>query len=208
VTTIDSDFEALLVHLKDSRGFDFTGYKRSSLMRRVDRRMVQLGINDYGEYLDHLQVGSEEFTELFDTILINVTGFFRDADAWDYLSTEVLPPLLKAKSSGEPIRIWSAGCASGEEAYSLAILFTEALGTEQFRVGVKIYATKTLGGDGGLHELHIDAVNRRGRTINVRVLCTPLRKTRTGATGAVLVVEQEQDGYQLPVAEPENAAAS
>ncbi|MGH4026790.1 MAG: CheR family methyltransferase [Pseudonocardiaceae bacterium] len=140
MTATDPDFENLLVHLKEARGFDFTGYKRSSLMRRVDRRMTQIGITDYGEYLDCLQVRSEEFTDLFNTILINVTSFFRDADAWDFLHAEVIPALLESKA-GEPIRVWSAGCASGEEAYSLAILFAEALGPEQFRNRVKIYAT-------------------------------------------------------------------
>ncbi|MGH3931661.1 MAG: CheR family methyltransferase [Pseudonocardiaceae bacterium] len=137
----DSDFEALLVHLKEARGFDFTGYKRSSLMRRVDRRMAQIGVADYSEYLDHLQVKSDEFTELFNTILINVTSFFRDADAWGVLRTEVIPRILETKPPDQPIRVWSAGCASGEEAYSIAILLTEALGSDQLRDRVKIYAT-------------------------------------------------------------------
>ncbi|MGH3940641.1 MAG: CheR family methyltransferase [Pseudonocardiaceae bacterium] len=137
----DPDFEALLVHLKEARGFDFTGYKRSSLMRRVDRRMAQVGFSDYSEYLDHLQVKTDEFTELFNTILINVTSFLRDADAWGVLRTEVIPRMLEAKPSGQSIRVWSAGCASGEEAYSIAILLTEALGSEQLRERVKIYAT-------------------------------------------------------------------
>jgi two-component system CheB/CheR fusion protein len=134
-------FEELLVYLRDARGFDLTGYKRSSLTRRVDRRMAQVGVSDYAEYLDHLQVHSEEFTALFNTILINVTGFFRDPDAWAALRDEVLPGLLAAKSSGEPIRVWSAGCASGEEAYTLAIVLAEMLGVQEFRQRVKIYAT-------------------------------------------------------------------
>nr|WP_239155141.1 hypothetical protein [Amycolatopsis sp. FDAARGOS 1241] len=73
--------------MKESRGFDFTGYKRSSLMRRVRRRKTQIGIESYGDYLDQLQVNADEFVALFNTILINVTGFFRDPDAWDYLWT-------------------------------------------------------------------------------------------------------------------------
>jgi two-component system CheB/CheR fusion protein len=139
--SIDPHFEALLTYLKETRGFDFTGYKRSSLMRRVNRRMSQVGGADYREYLDFLQVHPDEFTALFNTILINVTGFFRDADAWEQLSTEVLPPVLAAKPPGSPIRVWSAGCASGEEAYTLAILLAELLGPEEFRSRVKIYAT-------------------------------------------------------------------
>jgi two-component system CheB/CheR fusion protein len=137
----DPQFEALLVYLKESRGFDFTGYKRSSLVRRVNRRMTHVGISDYPDYLDYLQVHPDEFTGLFNTILINVTGFFRDSDAWDYLGGEVLASLVAAKPADSLIRIWSAGCASGEEAYTLAMVLAEALGPDTFRERVKIYAT-------------------------------------------------------------------
>ncbi|MEU4692733.1 CheR family methyltransferase [Actinoplanes sp. NPDC023714] len=137
----DPNFEALLGYLKESRGFDFTGYKRSSLMRRVNRRMSQVETSDYQEYLDYLQVHPDEFTALFNTILINVTAFFRDADAWEYLRTDVLEPMVAAKPADSMIRIWSAGCASGEEAYTLAMALAEVLGLEQFRERVKIYAT-------------------------------------------------------------------
>jgi len=137
----DPEFEALLIYLKESRGFDFTGYKRSSLMRRVDRRMAQIGVGGYPDYLDHLQVDPDEFTALFNTILINVTAFFRDPDAWDHLRGEILRPLLESRPPGAPIRIWSAGCASGEEAYTLAIVLAEQLGIDEFRDRVKIYAT-------------------------------------------------------------------
>jgi two-component system CheB/CheR fusion protein len=141
MTAVDPTFEALLTYLKDARGFDFTGYKRSSLMRRVDRRMAQLAAGSYTEYLDYLEVHPDEFTALFNTILINVTGFFRDVDAWSYLRQEVLPDLIARQPEGAPIRIWSAGCASGEEAYTLAIVFAELLGPERVKQQVKIYAT-------------------------------------------------------------------
>jgi two-component system CheB/CheR fusion protein len=138
---MDPQFEALLVHLREVRGFDFTGYKRSSLMRRVNRRMTQVAVADYADYLDYLQVHPDEFTILFNTILINVTAFFRDPDTWDFMRTEVLEPLLAAKDDAAPLRIWSAGCASGEEAYSLAMMLAELLGVEEFRRRVKVYAT-------------------------------------------------------------------
>ncbi|WP_300011751.1 CheR family methyltransferase [Pseudonocardia sp.] len=131
----------MLQHLRDTRGFDFTGYKRSSISRRVRRRMEQLGITDHGDYLDHLELHGEEFTALFNTILINVTAFFRDPDSWEYLRSEVLPAVVAAKGPTDPIRVWSAGCASGEEAYTLAIVLSELLGRDQFRDRVKIYAT-------------------------------------------------------------------
>jgi two-component system, chemotaxis family, CheB/CheR fusion protein len=126
---------------KETRGFDFTGYKRSTLMRRIKRRMDAGGLRSIGEYRDHLELEPEEFARLFDSLLINVTGFFRDPPAWEALRDEVLPALLAAKGTTRPIRIWSAGCATGEEAYTLAIIFAEALGVEGFSDRVKIYAT-------------------------------------------------------------------
>src|SRR5262252_5641959 len=138
----DRAFEAVLEFLKTNRGFDFTGYKRSSLMRRVQKRMGQLPqIKSYGAYQDFLEVHPEEFTPLFNTILINVTGFFRDPPAWDFLAKDVLPRLIAGKQAGEPIRVCSVGCASGEEAYSVAMLLCELLGDKAFRDRVKIYAT-------------------------------------------------------------------
>ena len=137
----DPEFEALLEFLKESRGFDFTGYKRSSIRRRVVRRMQQVGADSFVEYLDRLQVDTGEFTQLFNTVLINVTAFLRDPEAWRELSEQIVPQILAPKSRGEPVRAWSAGCASGEEAYGLAMIFAEALGIDEFRERVKVYAT-------------------------------------------------------------------
>jgi two-component system CheB/CheR fusion protein len=137
----DPAFEKLLEYLKNSRSFDFTEYKRASLMRRVNKRMNEVGIDEYEEYQDYLEVHPQEFTELFNTVLINVTSFYRDPEAWDYLAKEIMPHILEAKTPTSTVRLWSAGCASGEEAYSLAILLAEALGVETSRRQVKIYAT-------------------------------------------------------------------
>ena len=137
----ENDFEGLLEYIKHNRGFDFTGYKRSSLIRRVSTRMRAVETDTFAEYLDLLQVDPQEFTALFDTILINVTGFFRDPQAWEVLQTQVLPQLLANKPAPEPIRVWSAGCASGEEAYTLAIVLAETLGVDEMRDRVKIYGT-------------------------------------------------------------------
>jgi two-component system CheB/CheR fusion protein len=133
-------FEALIDYLKSERGFDFSGYKRPSLIRRVRRQMQVVGVGSFEEYQDYLQFHPEEFTALFNMILINVTWFFRDADAWQELRTSVLPALLKEKPSGL-LRVWSAGCASGEEAFSLAISLAEVMGADEFRERVKIYGT-------------------------------------------------------------------
>jgi two-component system CheB/CheR fusion protein len=138
---VDRDLEVLLDYLRRSRGFDFTGYKRTSLSRRIEKRMQAVGADGYLSYLDHLEVDPEEFTHLFNTILINVTSFFRDPPTWDFLSAEILPRLVESQPEGEPIRMWSAGCASGEEAYSLAMATAEVLGPDAVRERVKIYAT-------------------------------------------------------------------
>lgn len=137
----ERDLEALLTFIKDSRGFDFTGYKRTSLARRVHKRMQAVNFERYADYRDFLELNAEEFQELFNTILINVTSFFRDPAAWHYLQTVVVPELVAKAGPDGDIRIWSAGCSSGEEAYTLAILFAEQLGIEDCTKQVKIYGT-------------------------------------------------------------------
>src|SRR5262245_22847895 len=136
------EFEELLEYLKRSRGFDFTAYKRSSLVRRVQKRMQTAQIDTYGSYCDYLEAHPQEFTQLFNTILINVTSFFRDPQMWDYLASDLIPRILEARNGDTSIRIWSAGCSSGEEAYSLAMLLADALGPDEFSDRVKIYATE------------------------------------------------------------------
>ena len=138
---LNPEFEALLNFVKHERGFDFTGYKRSTLTRRVQKCMQAVGIESYSDYLDYLEVHPEEFSHLFNTIFINVTSFFRDYSAWECISREIVPRIVARKELNEPIRVWSAGCASGQEAYTLAIVLAEALGIERFRSSVKIYAT-------------------------------------------------------------------
>ena len=137
----EAAFEALLEFLRRSRAFDFSGYKRTNLERRFTRRMEAIGIEAYGDYLDFLEVHPEEFEQLFDTLLINVSEFFRDPPTWRHLSETALPELLAAKPDGAPIRVWSAGCAEGQEAYTTAIVLAELLGEDAYRERVKIYAT-------------------------------------------------------------------
>jgi two-component system, chemotaxis family, CheB/CheR fusion protein len=135
------NLEALLDFVKRNRGFDFTGYKRTSLERRVRKRMEEVGCGTYAEYLDHLEVHQDEFAFLFNTILINVTAFFRDAPTWEYLRNTVIPNLVASRPDDAPLRVWCAGCASGEEAYTIAVLLADVLGESAYRERVKIYAT-------------------------------------------------------------------
>ncbi len=137
----DPTFEALLEYLKQIRGFDFTGYKRPSLKRLTTKRMQRVGVNSFSDYLDYIQVYPNEVNQLFDTLLLNVTTFFRDAPAWEAIQNDIIPRIIAVKQNKEPIRAWSAGCASGEEAYTIAMILAEVLGAETFRQRVKIYAT-------------------------------------------------------------------
>jgi two-component system CheB/CheR fusion protein len=142
-STIPSDdaFEALLAYLRDERSADFTGYKRPSLTRLVNRRMQSVGIADYDAYLDHLQVEPDELKSLLDALLINVTALFRDPSAWAELRDNLLPVLLAQLDPDEPVRAWSAACATGEEAYTLAMVLHELLGDTEYLRRVKVYAT-------------------------------------------------------------------
>ena len=133
--------DELLEFVKSTRGFDFTGYKRSSIERRVAKRMGEVGVENYDEYVDYLELHGDEFARLFNTLLINVTSFFRDPDTWEHLAGEIVPQLLEGRDPAEPVRVWCAGCASGEEAYTVAMVFARVLGDTPFRDRVKIYAT-------------------------------------------------------------------
>jgi two-component system CheB/CheR fusion protein len=137
----ETTLDGLLEFVNQTRGFDFTGYKRSSIQRRVTKRMAEVGVEAYDEYIDHLELHPDEFVALFNTVLINVTAFFRDPPAWEYLASSILPDLIGARPTDSPIRVWSAGCASGEEAYTLAMVLARVLGDQAFLDRVKIYAT-------------------------------------------------------------------
>jgi two-component system, chemotaxis family, CheB/CheR fusion protein len=133
--------ETLLEFVKRTRGFDFTGYKRSTIERRIAKRMGELGLKSYEEYVDHLELDPDEFSVLFNTILINVTGFFRDAPTWEHLASDIVPQLVGSRPPDAPLRAWCAGVASGEEAYTVAMVFASVLGESAFLDRVKIYAT-------------------------------------------------------------------
>lgn len=128
-------------HLRHRLGHDFSQYKRSTMLRRVQRRMQVVGASTGSEYLERLQSKPDEARLLFRDLLINVTCFFRDAEAFDFLRREVIPELLRDKGASDTVRIWTPGCSSGEEAYSIAILIAEALARMQMRPTVQIFAT-------------------------------------------------------------------
>ncbi|MFL5312842.1 MAG: CheR family methyltransferase [Myxococcales bacterium] len=135
------DLEAILRKIHDARNFDFRSYKRPTLLRRIERRMqdrARRSMREYGALLDREPA---EFDALLSSMFIKVTSFFRDPDAWAELSTKAIPQMLSEKRPGEEIRVWCAGCATGEEAFSAALVLAEAMGPSFANQDVKIFGT-------------------------------------------------------------------
>ena len=139
--TSEPAFRALLDKLSESYNFDFREYKGASLMRRIRTRMNQVHADGFAPYATYLETHPEEHVALFNTILINVTGFFRDAEAWTTLAEDVIPRIVADAADTRSIRVWSAGCSTGEEPYSIAILLAEHLGDRAGEYQIKIYGT-------------------------------------------------------------------
>ncbi len=135
----------VLLQLRSATGHDFSQYKKSTIGRRIERRMMQHGIDDMAVYARLLKDNPSETQKLFKELLINVTSFFRDPEAFVVLKTTILPRMLANKPSGYIFRVWVAGCATGEEAYSLAIVLLELIDELKFKseqeVTALIYAT-------------------------------------------------------------------
>jgi two-component system, chemotaxis family, CheB/CheR fusion protein len=137
----ESTFLELLQLVHDRTGIDFSNYKRPTIIRRITRRMAVLNISSLLSYLDYLHVHPEEVETLGKEFLINVTKFFRDEEAFQPLQEAVLPEITKHKKAHDQLRIWVAGCSSGEEAYSFAILVQEHLDRIKMELDVKIFAS-------------------------------------------------------------------
>jgi len=131
----------ILLQIRTSTGHDFSLYKKSTISRRVERRMAQHNIEEVALYARFLKQNPAEVQTLFKELLINVTSFFRDPEAFDALKQEILSLMLADKPDDYVFRIWVAGCASGEEAYSIAILLREAMDEAHRDFRVQIYAT-------------------------------------------------------------------
>jgi two-component system CheB/CheR fusion protein len=132
----------LLEEVRQRNGIDFSSYKPPTIMRRLRRRIVATESGDIVGYAEYLRSNPEEYQQLVNSFLINVTEFFRDPELFDLLREQFIPRLIEeARERDNHLRIWSAGCATGEEPYSLAILIAEALGDELGRFNVRIFAT-------------------------------------------------------------------
>jgi len=179
-----SALSKVLILLRAKTGNDFSMYKKNTLYRRIERRMSIHQIDRIASYVRYLQENSQELEILFKELLIGVTSFFRDEAAWEQLRDEVIPKLLANYPQGGKLRAWSAGCSTGEEAYSLAIAFKEAI--------EKVNPTENF-------TLHIFATDLDHNTIN---------KARSGVYPAGIAADvtalrlkrffiQEENGYRI-----------
>jgi two-component system, chemotaxis family, CheB/CheR fusion protein len=137
----ESEFSAVFHLLKAHHGIDFHSYKPTTMRRRIERRIILRDVGDLEAYVKLLKEDGEELEALYVDLLIGVTRFFRDEAAFERLRDEVLPKLFADKSSGEEVRAWVCGCATGEEAYSIAILLLEAAKQEGGDYRIKVFAT-------------------------------------------------------------------
>jgi two-component system, chemotaxis family, CheB/CheR fusion protein len=140
-TSDDEDLHAFLDRVRERTGLDFSAYKRATIVRRLQRRMAAAGAATLPDYRRYLERHPEELQRLVASFLIKVTEFFRDPELFTYLRDRVLPGLVsEARERGE-LRIWSAGCATGEEAYTLAMLVSDLIGDNAEELQVRIFAT-------------------------------------------------------------------
>lgn len=138
----DDPLRDLLAQVSGQTNIDFRNYKSSTILRRIGRRMAVTHNSSTSDYADYLRTHPDEIKELGRAFLIKVTGFFRDPEAFDFLRGTVITELIeRAKANGRTLRLWSAGCATGEEAYSLALLLADQLGHDFAEWNVKIFAT-------------------------------------------------------------------
>ena len=181
---VQSALEKIVILLRSHTGHDFTLYRRSTLHRRVERRMGIHQLAKIGAYVQYLQENPQELGILFKELLIGVTSFFRDPTAWQQLAKRALPALLAGRPAGGTLRAWVAGCSTGEEAYSLAIVFTEALKQIKSaeKVSLQIYAT----------DLDKDAIDKARQGVfpeNIVADVSPARLNR--------FFVKEQSGYRV-----------
>lgn len=140
---MNKDLEQIVTYLTEKRGFDFSGYRPPMVERRISKRLTATNSVDFHEYLHYLEKHPAEIDNLLDVLTINVSRFFRGTLAFDYIAKIILPSIIsdKRRTHDNSLRVWSAGCASGEEPYSIAILIDELLVEEDIILDLNIFAT-------------------------------------------------------------------
>jgi two-component system CheB/CheR fusion protein len=140
------ELQKIFVLIRSKTGHDFSLYKHSTVLRRIERRMAVLQIENHAAYVAHMRNNPQEIDTLFKELLIRVTNFFRDSEAYDALRETALPGIFRNKPEGSVVRVWVPGCSTGEEAYSLAILFREYIQKMKKNYKAQIFATDIDGG--------------------------------------------------------------
>lgn len=138
---ITSELEKIFILLRNRTGNDFTHYKQTTIRRRISRRMLVNKIERLADYVRYLNAHKPEIDALFQDILINVTGFFRDPETFELLKNSVFPAIMQDRDSSHPIRIWVPGCSTGEEVYSIIIALLEYLGDNITGITVQVFAS-------------------------------------------------------------------
>ena len=138
---LTANLEALCKLIQRHTGHDFSRYKQATLLRRIRRRLQGLRVTAVADYVQLLESSAAEAESLVKDLLIGVTQFFRDPETFDTLARQVLPRITKAKGEQAPLRIWVPGCASGEEAYTIAMLVHEHLEHSGRELAVQLFAT-------------------------------------------------------------------
>lgn len=139
--TVEDDLDTIFHLIKDYNGHDFSTYKESTMYRRITKRANALQMNDLKKYGEYIRSNPGEIDVLFQDILINVTRFFRDPEAFNIIKNETLPELVSNKKEGDTVRIWVPGCSNGEEVYSLAMLLWEVMESTGKNLKVQIFGT-------------------------------------------------------------------
>lgn len=185
---IERHMRKIFALLRSHTGHDFSNYKDTTIRRRIERRMAVHRITALDEYVRYLQNTPEERQMLFKDLLIGVTNFFRDPDAFEALRTTALPPLLSGKAEGMPVRVWVPGCSSGEEAYSLAIILIEGMEALGIHRDVQVFASD-------LDQGAIDAARNAVYPDNIAAAVPPerLRRFFSAQDGAYIVKKQVRE---------------
>ena len=179
----DGAMQRVFELLGEVGGVDFTHYKRPTIRRRLHRRMLLAGVEEVGAYVRLLEKSREEADKLFRDVLIHVTRFFRDPESFDLLKGTILPTILGRRGENESVRVWVAGCSTGEEAYSVGIALLEALGDGPREVPVQLFATD-------VSEAAVEAARRGVYPASIAAEVSPERLARYFA-------EEEGGGYRV-----------
>lgn len=187
-TLADTALARIFLLLRRGCGHDFSGYKRTTLVRRINRRMVVQSRNRIEDYVRLLEESPREIEDLFHDILINVTDFFRDPEAFEAVRTLVLPRLIEHRAPKEPLRIWVPGCSTGEEAYSLAMILIEYLGRDWAARPMQIFASDIDG-----NAIEKARIGLYPETVRARVSEDRLRRFFTARPGGFQINKSIRD---------------